>query len=118
MQASSTAVREHRHARAVMDQEAAIDAAMAGGPVSDIDRAARRVIDAAGFAPNFLLRSGHSFGGFRCADVVLVGERAQRLPAAPKDIASCTVILTALLAPAGVARRQDTMNCGSGPKRQ
>ena len=30
-------------------------------------------------------------GGFRCADVVLVGERAQRLPAPPKDVASCTV---------------------------
>jgi hypothetical protein len=31
-------------------------------------------------------------GGFRCADVVLVEARAQRLPAPPKDIASCTVI--------------------------
>jgi Xaa-Pro aminopeptidase len=110
-----------------MAQEAAIDAAMAGGPVSGIDRAARRVIEAAGFAPHLLHRSGHGIGvvqhdfpedvpfngrpleagelyavepglyvpgvgGFRCADVVLVGERALRLPAPPKDIASCTVI--------------------------
>jgi len=121
-------VRRHAlHNCAVMAQEAAIDAAMAGGPVSGIDRAARRVIEAAGFAPHLLHRSGHGIGvvqhdfpedvpfngrpleagelyavepglyvpgvgGFRCADVVLVGERAQRLPAPPKDIASCTVI--------------------------
>jgi Xaa-Pro aminopeptidase len=121
-------VRRHAlHNCAVMAQEAAIDAAMAGAPVSSIDRAARRVIEAAGFAPHLLHRSGHGIGivqhdfpedvpfngrpleagelyavepglyvpgvgGFRCADVVLVGERAQRLPAPPKDIASCTVI--------------------------
>ena len=119
--------RQALHSCAVMAQEAAIDAAMAGGPVSGIDRAARRVIEAAGFAPHLLHRSGHGIGvvqhdfpedvpfngrpleagelyavepglyvpgvgGFRCADVVLVGERAQRLPAPPKDIASCTVI--------------------------
>ena len=121
-------VRRHAlHSCAVMAQEAAIDAAMAGGPVSGIDRAARRVIEAAGFSPHLLHRSGHGIGvvqhdfpedvpfngrpleagelyavepglyvpgvgGFRCADVVLVGARAQRLPAPPKDIASCTVI--------------------------
>ena len=121
-------VRRHAlHSCAVMAQEAAIDAAMAGAPVSGIDRAARRVIEAAGFAPHLLHRSGHGIGvvqhdfpedvpfngrpleagelyavepglyvpgvgGFRCADVVLVGARAERLPAPPKDIASCTVI--------------------------
>jgi Xaa-Pro aminopeptidase len=121
-------VRRHAlHSCAVMAQEAAIDAAMAGGPVSGIDRAARRVIEAAGFSPHLLHRSGHGIGvvqhdfpedvpfngrpleagelyavepglyvpgvgGFRCADVVPVGARAQRLPAPPKDIASCTVI--------------------------
>jgi len=115
------------HDCAVTAQEAAIDAAAAGGLVSGIDKAARRVIEAAGFAPHLLHRSGHGIGvvqhdfpedvpfngrpleagelyavepglyvpgvgGFRCADVVLVGTRAQRLPAPPKDIASCTVI--------------------------
>lgn len=120
-------VRRHAlHSCAVMAQEAAIDAAMAGEPVSGIDRAARRVIEASGFASHLLHRSGHGIGvvqhdfpedvpfngrpleagelyavepglyvpgvgGFRCADVVLVGARAQRLPAPPKDIASCTV---------------------------
>jgi len=114
------------HDCAVMSQEAAIDAARAGAPVSGIDAAARRVIEAAGFAPHLLHRSGHGIGvvqhdfpedlpfngraleggelyavepglyvpgvgGFRCADVVLVGPRAQRLPAPPKDVASCTV---------------------------
>jgi Xaa-Pro aminopeptidase len=121
-------VRRHDlHSCAVMAQEAAIDAAIAGGPVSGIDRAARRVIEAAGFSPHLLHRSGHGIGvvqhdfpedvpfngrpleagelyavepglyvpgvgGFRCADVVLVGARAQRLPSPPKDIASCTVV--------------------------
>ena len=118
--------RQALHSCAVMAQEAAIDAARVGGPVSGIDQAARRVIEAAGFAPHLLHRSGHGIGvvqhdfpedvpfngrpleagelyavepglyvpgvgGFRCADVVLVGARAQRLPAPPKDIASCTV---------------------------
>ncbi len=121
-------VRRHAlHTCAVMAQEAAIDAAMAGEPVSGIDRAARRMIEASGFASHLLHRSGHGIGvvqhdfpedvpfngrpleagelyavepglyvpgvgGFRCADVVLVGQRAQRLPGPPKDIASCTVI--------------------------
>ena len=114
------------HSCAVMAQEAAIEATQVGGPVSGIDKAARRVIEGAGFAPHLLHRSGHGIGvvqhdfpedvpfndrpleagelyavepglyvpgvgGFRCADVVLVGTRAQRLPAPPKDIASCTV---------------------------
>ena len=50
------------HDCAVMAQEAAIDAAMAGAPVSGIDAAARRVIEAAGFAPHLLHRSGHGIG--------------------------------------------------------
>ncbi|GEP54739.1 M24 family metallopeptidase [Reyranella soli] len=121
-------VRRHAlHSCAVMAQEAAIDAAMSGEPVSGIDRAARRVIEASGFASHLLHRSGHGIGvvqhdfpedvpfngrpleagelyavepglyvpgvgGFRCADVVLVGTRAQRLPAPPKDIVSCTIV--------------------------
>ncbi len=56
-------VRRHAlHNCAVMAQEAAIDAAMAGAPVSGIDRAARRVIEAAGFALHLLHRSGHGIG--------------------------------------------------------
>jgi Xaa-Pro aminopeptidase len=118
--------RRSLHDCAVMAQEAAIDAARAGAPVSGIDTAARRVIEASGFASHLLHRSGHGIGvvqhdfpedvpfngrpledgelyavepglyvpgvgGFRCADVVLVGPRVQRLPAPPKDVASCTV---------------------------
>ena len=114
------------HDCAVTAQETAIDAASAGAPVSGIDAAARRVIDAAGFTPHLLHRSGHGIGvmqhdfpedvpfngrlleagelyavepglyvpgvgGFRCADVVLVGAQVQRLPAPPKDATSCTV---------------------------
>ena len=114
------------HSCAVTAQEAAIEAVVAGEPVSGIDRAARRVIEASGFASHLLHRSGHGIGvvqhdfpedvpfngrsleagelyavepglhvpgvgGFPCADVVLVGTRAQRLPAPPKDIVSCTV---------------------------
>ncbi len=114
------------HECAVAAQEAGIDAAAAGRPVSAIDAAARTVIDAAGFSEHLLHRSGHGIGvvqhdfpedvpfngrpleagelyaiepglyvpgvgGFRCADVVLVGTEVSRLPGPPKDIASCTV---------------------------
>ena len=114
------------HDCAVAAQEAAIDAAAAGAPVCGIDAAARRVVEASGFAQHLLHRSGHGIGvvqhdfpenvpfnaralkagelyavepglyvpgvgGFRCADVVLVGKQVRRLPAPPKDIISCTV---------------------------
>ena len=114
------------HECAVAAQEAGIDAAAAGRPVSAIDAAARAVIAAGGFSEHLLHRSGHGIGvvqhdfpedvpfngrpleagelyaiepglyvpgvgGFRCADVVLVGNEVLRLPGPPKDIASCTV---------------------------
>lgn len=120
------AQRRALHDCAVLAQETAIDAAAAGLPVSGIDAAARRTIEAAGFTSHLLHRSGHGIGvvqhdfpedlpfngrrlesgelyavepglyvpgvgGFRCADVVLVGTPVRRLPGPPKDVVSCTV---------------------------
>jgi Xaa-Pro dipeptidase len=42
--------------------EAAIKAAISGAKASDVDKAARDVITAAGYGPNFLHRTGHGLG--------------------------------------------------------
>lgn len=42
--------------------DAAIAAATAGTPASAVDKAARDVITAAGYGPNFLHRTGHGLG--------------------------------------------------------
>ena len=42
--------------------EAAIRAAISGAKASDVDKAARDVITAAGYGPNFLHRTGHGLG--------------------------------------------------------
>ena len=42
--------------------EAAIKAAKPGARASDVDKAARDVITAAGYGPNFLHRTGHGLG--------------------------------------------------------
>ena len=43
-------------------QETSTKAAVAGVPAEDIDAAGRSVIDAAGFGPNFIHRTGHGIG--------------------------------------------------------
>jgi len=43
-------------------QEAGVDAAGPGVPAEEVDRAARRVIAAAGFGPFFMHRTGHGIG--------------------------------------------------------
>ena len=119
---------KHRHLyeTAVAANEASIEAAVTGKPVSGIDAAAQTVIEAAGYGDYIIHRTGHGIGisnheypedmafnprpllasevysvepgiyvyglgGFRCADVVAVGDTPDLLTRAPKDLRSQTL---------------------------
>jgi Xaa-Pro dipeptidase len=59
-----TAPEGFRQIHSILDRavEAAIAAAKPGAKASDVDKAARDVITAAGYGPNFLHRTGHGLG--------------------------------------------------------
>jgi len=53
-------------------QSAAVAAAVVGTPCQDVDRAARSIIDAAGFGAAFIHRTGHGIGLFEHEDPYIV----------------------------------------------
>lgn len=54
----------YREVHAVVEHavRAALDAVRPGAPLADVDRAARGVIEAAGYGPHFIHRTGHGIG--------------------------------------------------------
>jgi Xaa-Pro aminopeptidase len=52
----------HVHGIVKLSQDAGFAAAVAGNPAQDVDRAARGVIDGAGYADYFIHRTGHGIG--------------------------------------------------------
>ena len=62
-------------------QAAAVDAAVVGTPCEDVDGVARRVIDEAGYGPQFIHRTGHGIGLEEHEDPYLVGGNCEALVA-------------------------------------
>lgn len=62
-------------------QALAVDAAVVGTPCEDVDAAARRVIEEAGYGPQFVHRTGHGVGLDEHEDPYLVGGNCDPLVA-------------------------------------
>ncbi len=60
-------------------QAAAVRAAVVGTPCEEVDAAARRIIDAAGFGSYFIHRTGHGIGLEEHEDPYIVAGNAERL---------------------------------------
>ena len=62
-------------------QAAAVEAAVVGTPCEDVDAVARRIIDEAGYGPQFVHRTGHGIGLEEHEDPYLVGGNCEALVA-------------------------------------
>ena len=62
-------------------QASAVDAAVVGTPCEDVDAVARRVIEEAGYGPQFVHRTGHGIGLEEHEDPYLVGGNCEALVA-------------------------------------
>ena len=62
-------------------QAAAVEAAVVGTPCEDVDAVARRVIEEAGYGPQFVHRTGHGIGLEEHEDPYLVGGNCEALVA-------------------------------------
>lgn len=60
-------------------QAAAVDAAVVGTPCEDVDGVARRIIEAGGYGPHFIHRTGHGIGLEEHEDPYLVGGNCEPL---------------------------------------
>ena len=60
-------------------QAAAVEAAVVGTPCEDVDAVARRVIEEAGYGPQFVHRTGHGIGLEEHEDPYLVGGNCEAL---------------------------------------
>ena len=60
-------------------QATAVDAAVVGTPCEDIDGVARRIIEAGGYGPHFIHRTGHGIGLEEHEDPYLVGGNCEPL---------------------------------------
>ncbi|MEO7442170.1 MAG: Xaa-Pro peptidase family protein [Acidimicrobiales bacterium] len=74
---------EFRHLYSVLQraQAAAVEAAVVGTPCEDVDGVARRLIEAGGYGPHFIHRTGHGIGMEEHEDPYLVGGNCQALVA-------------------------------------
>ena len=62
-------------------QASAVDAAVVGTPCEDVDAVARRIIEEAGYGPQFVHRTGHGIGLEEHEDPYLVGGNCEALVA-------------------------------------
>lgn len=62
-------------------QESAVESAVVGTPCEDIDGVARRIIEEAGYGPQFVHRTGHGIGLEEHEDPYLVGGNCEALVA-------------------------------------
>ena len=69
------------HAAVQRAQAAAVEAAVVGTPCEDVDGVARRVIEEAGYGPQFVHRTGHGIGLEEHEDPYLVGGNCEALAA-------------------------------------
>ena len=60
-------------------QAAAVEAAVVGTPCEDVDAVARRIIEEAGYGPQFIHRTGHGIGLEEHEDPYLVGGNCEAL---------------------------------------